>query len=110
MKTPNKILLESFRVEGSKVFTGRDRGRMVREKSNINTLVNKYDEIIIVIPENVYSINPSFLEEFLSDVVLNLGKDEFNRKVKFESEGNYKIEKSLNEAIERILRKKTALD
>ena len=77
----NIINLEDFRVkEGnriSKVFTGRDRGEYVRKHSNIDQIEEKYSEITVIIPQNVYSINPSFLEEFLVHVVTKLGKENF---------------------------------
>lgn len=110
----NIINLEDFRSKNgnkiSKVFTGRDRGQFVRENSRIDLLEMEFDEITIIIPENVYSINPSFLEEFLVNVVSKLGKERFMQKFKFESQGEYEIEEPLNQAIDRILKNKTALD
>lgn len=101
------IDLEKFRVIGSKVFTGRDRGENVRQKSALDSNEQKYQKIKVVVPDDIYSINPSFLEEFLVNVVQKLGKDNFLEK--FEFEGKYNIQKPLNEAIDRILRKKTAI-
>ena len=50
----NVIDLEYYRAkEGdriSKVFTGRDRGRYVREKSRLDEIEQQYDTISIVIP------------------------------------------------------------
>ena len=88
MKTSNVIDLEDFRVkdqEGniSKVFTGRDRGRTVRINSQIDKLETIYDTIIIKIPKDVYSINPSFFEEFLSNVVNKLNRKGFYEKFQF---------------------------
>ena len=110
----NTINLEDFRVrEGqrvSKVFTGRDRGKYVRENSKIDEIEAKYDTVNIVIPNNVYSINPSFFEEFLINVVKKLGKEEFLRRIIFSSEGDYEFDSPLNQAIDRILKNQTALD
>lgn len=103
------IDLEKFRTPGSKVFTGRDRGQIVRKSSRIDEIALTNDIIKIVIPDNIYSINPSFFEELFLNVVLTLGKEEFFNKFKFESRGDYKYTKPLHEAIERILRKNTAL-
>lgn len=105
----NTINLENFRAKGSKVFTGRDRGGDVRIRSNIDEIENKFSEVYIIIPENIYSINPSFFEELFLNVVLKLGKDNFLNKFKFESLGSYQYQKPLIEAIDRILRKKTAI-
>ena len=110
----NLICLEDYRVIGmdgsiSKVFTGRDRGADVRVASQIDKLEKKYDDIIIVIPDKIYSINPSFFEELFINVVSKLGKDGFRNKFKFKSEGPYNYERPLTEAITRILRKSTAI-
>lgn len=109
MKKNNIIKLSDFQTHGAKVFTGRDRGAEVRSKSEIDFLEEVSDKIIITIPENIYSINPSFLEEFLVNVVIKLGKITFQEKIQFESEGEYQIDEDLLEAIDRILRKKNAL-
>jgi hypothetical protein len=110
----NIIDFEDFRVIGkdgsiAKVFTGRDRGEDVRKASKIDEIEAKYDKVIIIIPDNIYSINPSFFEEFFINVILKLGKDKFREKFEFEVLGNYNYERPLAEAITRILRKKTAI-
>lgn len=104
------IKLEDFRVKGAKVFTGRDRGAYVREQSKIDEIEKKSDKVKFVVPDNIYSINPSFFEELFENVVVKLGKERFFEKFEFINEGQYSFEKSLNEAIDRLLRKKTALD
>lgn len=103
------INLNSYKAPGSKVFTGRDRGQSVREKSKIDQLAQGEDPIEVVIPEDIYSINPSFLEEFLVNVVQRLGKIAFFNKFKITNKGEYKIDKDLDEAIDRILRQDHAL-
>ncbi|WP_316826041.1 STAS-like domain-containing protein [Pedobacter miscanthi] len=109
MNYQNVIELEKFRSPGAKVFTGRDRGKKVREDSHIDDIEAANEEVTIVIPDNVYSIIPSFFEELFLNSVLKLGRDRFLNKFKFQSLGNYKYEKPLNEAIDRILRKTTAI-
>lgn len=115
ISTENIINLEDFRAKDptkkliAKVFTGRDRGKIVREQSNLDVIEAKYETVNIVIPENIYSINPSFFEELFVNVVRKLGKDGFLSKFKFTYQG-YNFEEKLIEAIERILRDNTALD
>jgi hypothetical protein len=110
------INLEDYRVKDSqkniisKVFTGRDRGAYVRDESKIDEIEANNDRINIIIPNNIYSINPSFFEELFDHVVLKLGKEKFLEKFRFESQGDYEYQRPLEEAIERILRKKTAID
>lgn len=110
----NTINLEDFRVVGkdgsqAKVFTGRDRGEDVRKASKIDEIEPQYGEINIIIPDKVYSINPSFFEELFINVILKLGKEKFREKFKFQALGNYNYERPLSEAIIRILRKNTAI-
>lgn len=115
-KRTNTINLENFRVKDirkgtiSKVFTGRDRGKKVREDSRIDLIEAENETVEIIIPDNIYSINPSFFEELFVNVVKKLGKEKFLEKFSFISKGDYIYEKPLNEAIDRILRSKTALD
>lgn len=110
----NKTIdLENFRTQlgsvKSKVFTGRDRGEEVRNKSNIDQIFADYDKITIIIPKDVYSITPSFLEELFFNIVKKYGKEAFLNKIQWENNG-YDISSQLDEAIERILQNKTGLD
>lgn len=104
------INLEDYRTVGSKVFTGRDRGSDVRKRSQIDLLADSTKEVVIQVPDDIRSINPSFLEEFLYNVVQTLGRDAFYEQVKFDILGTrYNIKKDVDEAVDRILRKKNAL-
>ncbi len=103
------IDLQNFRTPGAKVFTTRPRGIQVREASQIDSLESQYDQIVIRIPEDIASINPSFLEEFLEHVVVKLGEADFRKKFVFDNPGRYKIDVDLTEAVERILRIENAL-
>lgn len=104
------IDLENHRTKGSKVFTGRERGISVRQNTRIDELIKECEQLEIIIPTDVMSINPSFLEEFLTNVVKSLGREEFHKKVKFVSSSKrYDIALDLEEAVERILRNENAL-
>jgi hypothetical protein len=103
------IDLQDFRTPGAKVFTTRPRGIQVREDSHIDSLEPQFDHIVIRIPDDISSINPSFLEEFLEHVVTKLGENGFRQKFAFDNPGRYKIDLDLTEAIERILRIENAL-
>ena len=110
----NTLDLEDYRVKGkdgtiAKVFTGRDRGKDVRVASKIDEMEEKNESILVIIPDNIYSINPSFFEELFVNVVLKLGREKFREKFEFNSLGKYNYERPLNEAINRILRKNTAI-
>jgi hypothetical protein len=107
MKTIN---LELHRTKGAKVFTGRDRGIQVRKDTKIDDLEKTEGKIIIEIPKDIMSVNPSFLEEFLYNVVTKLKKNKFYEKFEFGSKSErYDIAVDLEEAVDRILRKENAL-
>lgn len=93
----------------SKVFTGRDRGEMVRKASRIDELEAQNDKVIIEIPADIYSINPSFFEELFLNVVLKLGKEAFLKKFSLSPQGEYGFQNEFMEAIERILNDSTAI-
>jgi len=109
MNIHKTIDLQTYRTPESRVFTGRDRGIEVREESKIDILETDCETITIVIPDDIGSINPSFLEEFLFNVVTKLQPDIFFKKFKFQNNGRYKINNDLVEAVERIVREENAL-
>lgn len=103
------IDLAQHRTDGALVFTGRDRGQEVREQSGLDSKELKADHITVRIPEDTFSINPSFLEEFFRNVVKRLGAAAFWKKFEFDNRGEYQVKDNLELAIERILRKSSAL-
>ena len=109
MQAIHNIDLGLYKTPGAKVFTGRPRGKDVRIKSEIDSLETKHNKISITIPEDISSINPSFLEEFLETVVIKLGERGFYDKFSFINPGRYKVTIDLEEAIERILHEENAL-
>lgn len=103
------INLADYQTPGAKVFTGRPHGEEVRSKSKLDELETSTDKFIVIIPETISSINPSFLEELFKNVVKRLGKFNFMNKFYFVNNGRYKIETDLREAIDRILAEENAL-
>lgn len=92
----------------SRVFSGRERGEEVRKKSRLDEYVKKRETIHIQVPNDIFSINPSFLEEFLSTAVKVFGKNKFSQYVIFDEPFKFKCQ--LDEAVDRIARSSTALD
>lgn len=112
MKT-NIINLESYRTQlgsvKSKVFTGRDRGVDVRVRSRIDSLFEEYEKVKLIIPHDIFSITPSFLEELFFNVVKKYGKKDLYEKLDLD-DNTYDLRDPLDEAIDRILQRKTGLD
>ena len=73
------INLEDYRVIDkennikSRVFAGRPRGLKVRDTSKIDELVDNNDVVIVKVPDDIRALNPSFIEEFLFNVVKKYG-------------------------------------
>lgn len=84
----------------SRVFTGRDRGADVRDRSKIDDLFTD-EGLEVLIPDEIFSITPSFLEELFKNIVLKYGKLNTLNKIKFT--GKYDIQGSFEEALDRIL-------
>jgi STAS-like domain of unknown function (DUF4325) len=103
-----RIDLQEHAIQGITSFNTRSWGIKVRNESNIDTLVNQYDKIVIHVPNHTDSINTPFLEELLRNVVFDLGYNGFKDKIVFENNGAYKIDFYISEAISRILRKEVA--
>jgi len=110
----NIINLEDYRAtfkDGTftkvKVFADGKRGDEIRKASKIDEIEKIFEEVTIIIPDNIYSISPSFFEELFVNVVLKLGREKFIEKFKFQSIGEFNFERPLSEAISRILRTKT---
>ncbi|MDE6769426.1 MAG: DUF4325 domain-containing protein, partial [Muribaculaceae bacterium] len=59
----------------SRVFTGRERGAEVRVQSGIDNLFSESEPLKVVIPDDVFSITPSFLEELFKNIVMRYGKE-----------------------------------
>lgn len=105
----SKINLNDYRIPGSRIFFGKKKGEEARIASKIDEKIKSGAEIIIQIPDDILSVNPSFLEEFLMNAVRALPKDEFFKKIHFENNSFYNIDKDLKEAIDRIIREDTTL-
>ncbi len=109
MVQEHTIDLGKHRIKNARIFTTRPRGETVRKESKIDEYEQNYQRIIISVPADTITVNPSFLEEFLRLVVLKLGAKAFREKFRFETKGAFNIEENLQLAIEHILRKTNAL-
>lgn len=114
MKSKENILnLDDFRTvisgKKSRVFTGRDRGAEVRANSKIDDLLGQYEKVELVIPNDIYSITPSFLEEFLKTAVEKYGREITNRLV-LSQNNEYDLSEPMEEAIDRIMSTESALN
>ena len=105
-----EIDLNKYLPEGVKLFSGRDWGEKVRVDSKIDDVfAESTGKIRIIIPVQIRSINPSFLEELLANVVAKYGREDFLERVEFTQATRYHVKADLDEAIDRILTEENAL-
>lgn len=60
----------------AKVFSGRERGRYWRQQFGLDQLDLSNEEILVRIPQDVFSINLSFFLSLFGESVRRLGKEE----------------------------------
>src|SRR5436305_5076144 len=77
------IDLGDIRVSGTRVFSGQPRGKAARAHFRIGTLDHEPGTVTVRIPEDTYSIGPSFLLGLFEPSILSLGKERFYAKYKF---------------------------
>jgi hypothetical protein len=79
------IDLEDARTsKQAKVFSGRERGKYWRKHFGIDELDSSDEEVLVKIPRDVFSINLSFFLSLFGESVRRLGKEEFQKKYKFQ--------------------------
>lgn len=96
MKT---ISIQTYRQNGSKVFSGRDVGIDARRKLELNEKDIDEEQYEIIIPEDTYSIGGSFFGGLFSDSVIKLGEEGFRKKYIFKF-ANSELNDSLRGDIE----------
>ena len=78
------IDLGNFRSEGTRVFSGRERGESVRTALNLDAEDENPATVVVVIPEDTYSINTSFFLGLFGRSVRRLGsRDAFFGRYSF---------------------------
>ena len=88
------IDLNLYKTPGALVFLGRENGRRVKEMSQISKYLYSGELITLIIPNNFYSVCPSFYEELLRDVKDKYKKDNI-KSVQIQSD-NSSIINTLN--------------
>lgn len=101
----NYIYLDVFlNRKNQTVLANKLIGEIAKDKSNIHALTKTYSRICIIISNRIRSINPSFLEGFLKELVLDIAHKKITSRVIFECQGHYDITEDLEETVDRILR------
>lgn len=103
-----EINLNKYKDSDSRVLSGREEGKKVREKLNLD-LIDKNEEIIkVVFPDDIISLNSSFFLGLFGPSVRLLQELDFQKKYIFECPKF--IEKSIADGIERALKTSNPLN
>ncbi len=106
--TEISIDLSNYTTPASKVFSGQSRGKDLRQILNIEKYEKGDYSVSIIIPEDTYSVNPSFFLGFLGKTVKKLGEEVFNSKFKFICSSI--IKENINEGIKYSLKYSSIFD
>jgi hypothetical protein len=99
------IDLDAYISKQNVVLAGRENGQAVRTKSKIEQLVKESSadtKFLIIVPDYIASITPSFLEGFLRKEMIDLGKERFQSKFVFKDEGDSDVNEYVEETVDRV--------
>lgn len=83
MSEPFILDLDQYRSPGVRVFSGRGRGKAVKEEAVLISLEREHDKILVLVPEDTFSISSSFFLGLFGDSIRRLGENGFRSKYTF---------------------------
>ncbi|MCS4190701.1 hypothetical protein GGP51_002184 [Salinibacter ruber] len=97
-----KISLEDHRSGGALVFSGRERGRAVRQSTELRNFDPESEGVIeVVAPKDTIIVTSSFLLGMLGPIIRELGENESHSRIIISGPVN---EKTIEETIKEALR------
>ena len=98
-----------LRKFGGPVYTGRDKGQSIREKNKLDKIdQDPLTNVIILVPDNAFSLNSSFFLGLLGKSIRAAGsREKFLDKFKFKYPPH--IGEYIDSGIERALLERTSL-
>lgn len=100
MKT---VDISKYRERGARIFTDRDTGIKARVELQLEKIENE-DDILILLPEDTWGINPSFFGGLFEASIKKMGAA-FWSKYKFEYLNRQPIKESLKNSIDYAFEK-----
>ena len=94
------INLLNFRSNGSKIFSGRDKGIDARKKLKLNELDSQEQKIEVIVPKDTWSINSSFFGGLFESSIINLKEDGFRKKYIFKFDDGAALSEELQHNID----------
>ena len=91
---------------GGPLFSGREKGRLNREKYHLDDIDTSDKLVEVIIPDGTYSITSSFFMGLFGKSIREIGdRDEFFHKYRFKMPDKFRNKVEIY--IERALREKT---
>lgn len=105
----NKKIEIDLKKFGGPVYSGRPKGESVRSKNNLDKIDQDPEtHVIILVPEDAFSLNSSFFLGLLGKSIRSAGSRE-KFLAKFEFKNPPHIEEDIESGIERALLERTDL-
>ncbi len=100
------IDLDEYRSNGSKVFAGRERGKLARQRAGLDQSDQTDTAILVRVPEDIYSVNSSFFLGMFGPSVRRFGGEGFRQRFSFEGKD---ISRVIDDGIKEALRTKSPI-
>ena len=95
------IDLQQYRNLNSKILSGRHFGMQVRKKMKLDEIDKTEEQVTIIIPDDIWSLNSSYFIGVFEKSVNYLGEENFRNKYVFQCSNNYILE-NIEQGIEDI--------
>lgn len=96
------INLQQYRVPNSKILRGKNFGTQIRNKLKLDEIDKTEEQVIIIIPSDIWSLNSSYFIGMFEKSILLLGEEKFRKKYLFQYSNNYILE-NIEQGIEDTL-------
>lgn len=96
----NEIKLQTYRKNGSRMYSGREHGLEIRGKLELNKKDKDANVYHILISDDTLALNSSFFGGLFADSVIKLGEDGFKNKYIFQNEDGSKVKSTIQKDIE----------
>lgn len=103
-----EINLNNHTKKGSRVLSGRNEGKEVRKKFSLELIDRNNENVTVIFPDDIISLNSSFFLGLFGPSVRFLGKHGFQEKYRFICPEF--VKKSIEDGIERAIKTSNPLD
>lgn len=99
LKVKQEVFLSPYKGKEEKIFTNRDKGIKARESLELDRLENEDGRIEVLLPEDVWGINPSFFGGMFETSIIKLRQGFWDKYV-FLYENRKNLDETLKDCIE----------